>query len=260
MPPVVHPPAAAPLTYGSYLRLGELLALQTPLTHSRHEPVFIAVHQCIEILWKAAVHLNDRALADLAARRLDGVPRALAQVCGIIDETTATSKLLEGLTPLDFAEFRDALGSASGAQSQQYHLLEKQSGFSRVGHDATVPTLRAAFLGLLVDEGITAAAHWAPSIGLQSAPVDCGPIAALLPLYRDPALTRAARIADALFDYDNALANFRWHHYQLVQRLIGSAPGTAGTRGLDYLAQTLRLRLFPELTALRAGLVQGATR
>src|SRR5207244_12895738 len=117
-------------------------------------------------------------------------------------------------------------------------------------------TVRSAVLGVVAEAVITATASCPPRVGVNSAPPEPATLNELRAIYDNPSLRSIARIADALYAYDNSLSNFRWYHYQLVQGIIGDSRGTAGTRGLDYLARSLRLRLFPEFTAIRADLVR----
>jgi tryptophan 2,3-dioxygenase len=47
---------------------------------------------------------------------------------------------------------------------------------------------------------------------------------------------------------------WRVHHVQMVERMIGSKPGTGGSPGVSYLRSTLDRKFFPELWELRTEL------
>lgn len=111
-------------------------------------------------------------------------------------------------------------------------------------------TLRAEFLGLLERNAFAAIGATTPLRDSDQAQV----AGAINRLYRDPQFKELANIADALYAYDEAFATFRWEHFQLVQRIIGSTSGTGGT-SLAYLQRKLLRRFFPELVASRADIL-----
>ena len=60
------------VTYGSYLKVHELLALQQPLTkpEQHDETLFIVIHQVYELWFKQLLHEVDRADAAMDADQL----------------------------------------------------------------------------------------------------------------------------------------------------------------------------------------------
>ena len=50
-------------------------------------------------------------------------------------------------------------------------------------------------------------------------------------------------------------SQFRGAHARMVERVIGSRPGTGGSPGLLYLDLTRDLRFFPELVQIRGILI-----
>jgi tryptophan 2,3-dioxygenase len=50
------------------------------------------------------------------------------------------------------------------------------------------------------------------------------------------------------------LQEWRYRHVKMVERTIGSKPGTGGSPGAEYLRRTLFQPLFPDLWAIRAEL------
>jgi tryptophan 2,3-dioxygenase len=61
-------------------------------------------------------------------------------------------------------------------------------------------------------------------------------------------------LAEALVEFDELFTLWRLHHVQMVERMIGSKPGTGGSAGVAYLRTTLDRKFFPELWELRSHL------
>src|SRR3954468_7480279 len=156
------------LTYGSYLRLTELLGQQQlesdPPAHD--ELLFITVHQVYELWFKQVLHeltasrdamlSGEHWLAEHLLRRVHTIERTLTQQIDI----------LETMTPQDFGEFRHRLSPASGFQSVQFREIEFLSGakdpefldrfraltpdeHARLSRRLAEPTLWDAFLSVL---------------------------------------------------------------------------------------------------------------
>jgi tryptophan 2,3-dioxygenase len=78
---------------------------------------------------------------------------------------------------------------------------------------------------------------------------------AWLAVYRDTKrYWELYQLAEKLVDLDDALITWRHKHVLTVERIIGRRPGTGGTEGVGYLAQTLQRRCFPELWSVRTRL------
>mgnify|MGYP006273863757 CR=1 FL=1 len=71
-------------------------------------------------------------------------------------------------------------------------------------------------------------------------------------LYRDYPLFHAPyQLLESLLDIDEMLARWRFRHYNMVRRMIGSRVGTGGSTGQDYLFGALREHyIFKEIAAL----------
>ena len=243
------------LTYGSYLRIPELLSLQRPRSSHPEELHFVVVHQALELWMKLLLHDLDRIVAAvdagqwLAALHLQGrVNRVLATM---LDQMRS----LHSLPPADLHEFRTYLGTASGSQSVQFRELELRSGLREpaylkaleIEHGGSLPPVLAARLAerslaeALTEAaarlGVTALADWAA-------------------LYqRGGPDTGFYLLCEALVDYDELWTRWRLEHVALVQRTLGDhARGTGGT-AISYLQRTTRYRFFPVLWALRDELV-----
>ncbi len=213
------------VSYGSYLALPELLALQRPRSEEHDELLFIVIHQVYELWFKQLLHEEPELRRRLAARNLPGAVKTLHRMRTIVKTIVAQIDVLETLTPLEFLSFRSSLARSSGFQSAQFRALE-----------ATFGPLLAALDGLLGARG-----HAQGSLAER-----------LTAAYRaDP---EAAGLCEAFVDFDEGLQEWRYRHVKMVERTIGSKPGTGGSSGADYLRATLFRPAFPELWSIRAEL------
>ena len=238
---------SAELTYGEYLALDELLSLQRPRAREGHpdELLFIVVHQASELWFKVILHDLDGLIGALQRRDAGRALWYLGRINALMRIVSAQLSALETLPPHHFAEFRGYLGSSSGSQSVQFRAIEAASGlrdeqFMRVieehGEPAAPirdalarPTLQDLFLRLVEGEGTTLEA-----------------------LYLGPGPTMLFFLAEALLEYEQRFAQWRFQHVQLVERVIGpSTGGTGGTLGARYLQRTIEQRFFPKLWEVR---------
>lgn len=246
-----------PINYGSYLAVDELLSLQRPRslteagTPHPDELLFIVVHQASELWFKVILHelagLADSMAADDAGAALWRANR----VNSLVRIVSAQLSALDTLPPQRFLQFRGYLGSSSGGQSAQFRAIEAASGIRDehfIGHlnahgpvapviqDALArPTLEELFLDMLARAGTT-----------------------FETLYTGPGPSTLFFLAEALLEYDQQFARWRFVHVQLVERIIGPMTGgTGGSLGARYLAQTVTQRFFPVLWEARSRLYQG---
>ncbi len=72
-------------------------------------------------------------------------------------------------------------------------------------------------------------------------------------LYLGPGPTTLFFLAEALLEYEQQFALWRFKHVQLVERIIGpGTSGTGGTLGARYLQRTVHAKFFPVLWDVRA--------
>jgi tryptophan 2,3-dioxygenase len=234
------------LDYGSYLRLGELLSLQTRLTDEHDELLFIVVHQVYELWFTQLLFELEHARTAMDADDVRGAGRAFKRVSTIERLLVQQVDVLETMGPSEFAAFRSRLAPASGFQSVQFREIEFLSGskdaayLDRLDTDAAQkrrlerrlvePSLWDAFVALVQRQG-------SPSLGEILADRDVH--GALYDL------------SEALLDHDEAFALWRSRHVLMVERQIGSQSGTGGSSGARYLRGTLAKRFYPELWAVR---------
>jgi tryptophan 2,3-dioxygenase len=238
----------APVSYGSYLALDELLALQRPRAVPAHpdELLFIVVHQASELWFKCLLHEMDHLVAAMDRSEVMYAVLTVRRINALVQIVASQLAALETMPPQHFAQFRAFLGSSSGSQSVQFRALEAASG-SRDPHFLQViqehgdvpeliqkalaqPTLEELFERLVEREGVT----------VES-------------LYTGPAPTPLFLLAEGLLEYDSGFARWRFLHVQLVERIIGpSTGGTGGTLGARYLQRTVSQRFLPRLWGVRA--------
>src|SRR5262245_37812612 len=117
-------------TYGSYLKVPELLTLQRTLSDppQHDETLFIIIHQVYELWFKQMLHEVGAVGASLSegdTRRATRLCRRLIEIQRVLIQQVA---VLETMTPPDFMQFREHLNPASGFQSYQFRALEFRSG------------------------------------------------------------------------------------------------------------------------------------
>ena len=127
-----------PPTYSEYLRLEELLKLQTGVKgHKRKisndELHFILVHQNFELWFKLVISeltcTRDILSSDYVEETK--LPQAVHHMNRVIETFKLMSlqwKVMETLEPQDFLNFRDELGTASGFESFQMREMESLMG------------------------------------------------------------------------------------------------------------------------------------
>ncbi|MBV8068014.1 MAG: tryptophan 2,3-dioxygenase, partial [Candidatus Eremiobacteraeota bacterium] len=121
------------LSYGSYLKVDELLALQQPLSQPAHhdETLFIIIHQVYELWFKQLLHELDAVLGALDDNDLPRAAKVFHRIHTIQRLLEQQVDILETMAPQEFNQFRDNLNPASGFQSVQFRELEFACGLRR---------------------------------------------------------------------------------------------------------------------------------
>src|SRR6187402_328728 len=114
------------VTYGSYLRIDDLLALQQPRSSGpeHDEMLFIVIHQVYELWFKELLHEFDRVMRLLTTDEPHRAQHTLKRILTILKVMVAQLDILETMTPLEFLSFRERLDAASGFQSDQFRQVE----------------------------------------------------------------------------------------------------------------------------------------
>ena len=259
------------MDYGEYLKLDALLSAQAPLSDQHDELLFIVIHQATELWLKLSIHELRAARDDIRGDDLRPAFKALSRVARIQANMIQAWEILATMTPADYAEFRDRLGSSSGFQSAQFRQLEFLLGAKDARHlssHAEGSTAQAALKALLdapslYDEALRLLARRGfaiPADHLErdwSQPYAASPEveAAWLAIYKDSARHwDLYELGEKLVDLDYRLQQWRFTHMKTVERIIGFKRGTGGSDGVNYLARALGQRLFPELLDLRTAM------
>ena len=256
------------LTYGSYLRLAQLLDAQhlesDPPAHD--ELLFITIHQVYELWFQQLLHeaetVRDALVATEAAsggRDLWFARHLLGRMHVIERVLVQQVDVLETMTPQDFLEFRQRLAPASGFQSVQFRELEFLSGAkdeayverfrglteeeqARLARRLAEPSLWDGFVHVLTEAGLDTSSDAATTASVRAAAHDRSS-------YPD-----IWGLAEALLQHDELAAAWRARHVVMVERMIGSRTGTGGSTGATYLRSRLDLKYYPLLWELRSSL------
>jgi len=249
------------LTYGTYLRLDELLSCQSPLTGSHDELLFVVIHQVYELWFKQLLHEAARLQARLEAGDGAAALATARRIAKILKTIVGQMDVLETMTPGQFASFRPQLGSSSGFQSIQFRYLEAVLGrrdFAVAAIDQVLAEIMArppVFASLL---RFLAVVGWdVPATALNSDPrepwaSDEKVQALLVAVYARRG--EPSEVCEALIDIDEGVQEWRYRHVKMVERIIGAKPGTGGSAGSSYLRSTLFRPAFPDLWEIRSRL------
>ena len=237
------------LSYGTYLKVPELLELQKRLSEEHDELLFIVAHQVYELWFKVVLFELEATRDRIDADDIFFARHYLQRVHVIEKLLVEQIEVLETMSPQDFLAFRWKLAPASGFQSVQFREIEFLSGLKEPKYverlDATPeeierlrtrlsePSVEDSFRGLVKRRG--------------SPP--------LLDIFRDrDRYGDLFDLCEALLDHDESFAHWRARHVLMVERQIGDKTGTGGSTGAQYLRTTLRKRFYPELWEVRSQL------
>jgi tryptophan 2,3-dioxygenase len=260
-------------TYGDYLQLDRLLSAQVPRSQPPHhdELLFIIQHQTSELWMKLLIHELSACIRYVQADRLEPSFKIFARVAHIQRMLFEQWSVLETLTPNEYLEFRDTLGSASGFQSFQYRAVEFLLGNKdpdALRPFAHVPAVHAELERLLESPGLydeflrhlSRKGHAVPQGHVQRdwrQPYEKSPevVEVFRRIYEDPeAHWDAYEMCEKLVDTEERFQLWRYRHMMTVMRIIGFKHGTGGSSGVGFLRKALDLRFFPELWDVRTEL------
>ncbi len=260
--------ASPPVTYRSYLRLPELLDLQSPLSDAHDELLFLTIHQASELWMKLCLHELEAARDHIRADRLDVAFKMMARVSRIQQQLIQSWEVLATMTPADYTKMRGQLGTSSGFQSDQYRRLEFILGNRKpemadlypdephiagsLRDELARPSLYDEAIRLLARRGfdVPVERDWSSPYA-ASAAVE----GAWAAVYADPETHwDLYELAEKLVDLEYHVQLWRFGHLKTVERVIGFKTGTGGTAGVHYLARVIEQQFFPELLSVRTAL------
>jgi tryptophan 2,3-dioxygenase len=252
-----------PLSYGSYLKVDELLGLQQPLSRPAHhdEMLFIIIHQVYELWFKQLLHEVDATMEAIDRDDLLRVAKHFRRIHSIQRLIEQQIDILETMTPQEFNQFRDHLNPASGFQSVQFRELEFACGVrrtdllklielgaeqrARLERRSREPSLYDRVKALLRRRGFAANSSEET-------------IESLRQIYSNEAQNYDLYLLlEDLIEFDERFLLWRGRHVRMVERMIGQKHGTGGSLGAKYLESTLGYRFFPELWDVRTYLGKG---
>ena len=265
------------LTYSSYLRIPELLALHHPVSSPVHhdELLFIIIHQTYELWFKELLHDLDAVVANLRAAGADPssrddvyeAARLLRRCTEIMRVLVEQFTILETMLPSHFLAFRGKLNPASGFQSEQFREIEFLCGLKDekmlLYHQLTPETHAILHRRLSEDSLHDVFFQALKSLGklpeMSAGATDRERFEtrarAVQALYEDERNHRDwIDVCERLTEFDELVVSWRLRHIQMVERTIGVRMGTGGSTGSSYLKLTLEKKFFPELWEARSRL------
>lgn len=255
------------LTYAKYLKLDDLLDLQTPQSRppEHDEMLFIIIHQTYELWFKLMLHEFEKVRRDFTADDLYGAISTFKRLRTIMKTLVMQLDVLETMTPMSFTSFRDRLETSSGFQSTQFREFEFLVGCKQpemlkycdsksrlyplaegrlrersvVDHFYDFLEHRGAKIPQDVrTKEITAATMQHPDVQEE-----------VYRLYKTkPDL---AILFELMTDFDEGQQEWRYRHVKVVERTIGNKKGTGGSLGVEFLKKSLFQPIFPDLWAIR---------
>jgi tryptophan 2,3-dioxygenase len=260
----------SPQTYSDFLKLEQLLSLQTPIQDppQRDELLFVIIHQVSE-LWLKLLHAELReACASIRKDDLQSCNKTMARAKAIQEQLISAWKVLLTMTTADYLSFRGALGQSSGLQSCGYRLVEfilgnknaEQLNLHRGDPGALNRLTRALEEPAVYDEVISCLKRRGFDVPEEIARRDLriayeghpAVVQIWAKIYRKrESYWDLYNLAEKLMDIEGLFQRWRFDHMTTVERIIGHQPGTGGSAGVGYLKRALDQRFFPDLYALR---------
>jgi tryptophan 2,3-dioxygenase len=264
------------LNYNSYLKVPELLQLQQELSDPPHhdEMFFIIIHQAAELWFKLMRHETTGLIQALRADSVSRAMKKLRRLVAVMDLMIQQINLLNTLTPVEFAGFRDNLRPASGFQSIQFRMIEfvfgiRESFFLQFFEKEKVfkgqlekilqePSVYDEFARALARAGFKVPGAVLNREVSQPWKESTEFIQTLKTIYEDPQENyHWVLLCEAMLDFDEKFAIWRSVHMLMVARTIGMKSGTGGSSGHAFLAGRAGYRFFPELWSLRTEVGSG---
>jgi tryptophan 2,3-dioxygenase len=233
--------------------------------------LFIIQHQVAELWMKLTIHELRSAMNLIRADDLAPALKRIARVKHIQKQLLEQWSVLATLTPIEYAQFRDRLGPASGFQSLQYRTVEFLLGnknaamlkvfehdpaaHDQLAADLNAPSLYDEFLRFLARRGFDVPADVIERDWSQPYTASDGVVEVFRQIYADPEQHWAEyETAEEFVDVEDLFQQWRFRHVKTVERIIGYKKGTGGSSGVAFLRRALELTFFPELLSVRTSI------
>ncbi|RMG12662.1 MAG: tryptophan 2,3-dioxygenase [Deltaproteobacteria bacterium] len=203
--------------YEAYIRTDELLALQKPESELNNpdEILFQVTHQAMELWLKALAHDIRRIPTLVEEGKLHRAAHLLRRGAEMIGICNAQLHVLENMDPADYHPIRLGLGRGSGQDSPGFNWI--------LDHAREI--LWPAFEGARKARGVE-----------------------VLDLMRTPDRHYDLyQLMQGLLELDTTFQKFRYLHYSLVRRIIGSEVRSLKGIPASQLIHGATECLFPEL-------------
>lgn len=258
------------LNYNSYLKIEELLDLQKLISDGPHhdEMFFIIIHQASELWFKNIMHESTVVIDGFRKPQVSQALKGFRRITAIMNLLVSQINLLNTLTPVEFAGFREKLNPASGFQSSQFRKMEYMFGvrepfflkfFSSMPEVVEelesirkLPTVYDEFWGCLGQLGFPVPKDFLGRDYTKGHEIREDLIEVLKEIYENPGENyHLCLLFEAMLDFDEKFSLFRTTHMLMVERTIGHKKGTGGSTGYKFLASRAHLKYFPELWEVR---------
>ncbi|WP_233269578.1 tryptophan 2,3-dioxygenase [Alteribacillus sp. YIM 98480] len=240
------------MTYGEYLQLDSLLSSQNRLSGHHDEMLFIVIHQVSELWMKLILHELNAAIEAIKKDHLSVSFKKLARVSQIQFQIIQAWDVLSTLTPSEYLEFRDSLGSASGFQSYQYRLIEFALGYKsdfilkiyekdtelhqKLEQAYRAPSLYDVSISALKRAGFDISDDILKRDVSKAYTFDESVHKAWKEVYLNTEdHWDLYQLAEKLVDIEDRFQQWRFRHMKTVERIIGFKTGTGGSSGVHYL-------------------------
>ena len=241
------------ITYGSYLKLHELLALQQPVSRgpsTTRRSSSSSTRSTSSGSSRSCTSSATCAGTSTAATRASA-QETLKRILTILKVLVAQIDVLETMTPISFNSSATGSTRASGFQSAQFREVEFMLGRKRASVLAPYPegsrarrslerrldepSIWDAFLRFLARQG-----HAVPGSALErdaAEPTMASSAESRTSWSRSTAPSPwAAELCERLVDLDEGIQEWRYRHVKMVERTIGTKRGTGGSAGAEVPA------------------------
>ena len=246
-----------PLTYGGYLRLPDMLKLQSPQCSPgcHDEMLFIIVHQNMELSFKLMLHEVDSLFVLMPMGETRKAVGRFARLNEILKVLESDLGVLETMSPVEFTRFRDQLKPSSGFQSWQFREVEFAFGvrdqrylhmfdgdpvpYRKLQRRFREASMWEAFCLLLKKYGFAVSDE-----GEQEE--------AIAKIHRDDRHGEIRMLCEQMIRLDEGFRLWRRRHVDMAERLIGGEDGTGQRLAEEHSGKAGPMgRFFPVLWTAR---------